>query len=810
MAALAAMVLLALVTAPAAAGGGPAVDGTDYPAVESPAPGPDPVAPQPEAPEPDEPGPELPEPDGALEPGADGSDGAAADDDPEVVEPSAPHVADRVIVTYAPGTTARARGLARSSVAWRTTSPISPRVRTTELVTLAPGTSVGEAIAELADEPGVLHVEPDYLLRTANVPNDPDLGLLWGMRGPASTPASLFGTRAVEAWGAGRTGSSDVHVVVIDEGIQWSHPDLAANVDREHGYDFIRNRSEFYSPDDGDAHGTHVAGTIGAVGGNGIGVAGVVWDVTLVSAKFLGPRGGTISNAIRAIDHATDLKTRLGLNVVATNNSWGGGSHTQALEDAINRGGDAGILFVAAAGNDDRDIDSGRPSYPASYRCDRIATGPNAGAPRDWDCLISVASIASNGALSSSSNRGRVSVDLGAPGSSIRSTIPTDAYGSMSGTSMATPHVTGAIALCAALDPTLTAEELRRLVMGTVAPTSSLATSTETGGRLDAKSLTDRCVPGAATAMLRDLTVATEVGPGSASASATLKVVDVRTGAAPVGVSIGGGWRGPAVTAETTVTSTEVAITTGTGGTTTAELERSEAAVGSRIEFCVTELDGVPLDVERCAGRLVAPPLTIDAAPLPTASTHLPYEATLEASGGDPGSTGDGLRWERVSGALPAGLTLTPAGMLSGTPTRAGSSTFTVRVSDAGSPALTAQRMVTLVIDQVSVVRVASVSDRSKVNRRGAVSAKTTVTVVDPATGAGARGAVVTATWTIPGTDWSRTVTSKPANRRGVASIAPGKVSLAPGERLELCLTDVRLAGWTTAPLPACRVVARR
>src|SRR5205823_9827348 len=117
---------------------------------------------------------------------------------------------------------------------------------------------------------------------------------------------------------------------------------------------------------DGDDHGTHVAGTIGGVGGNGTGVAGVNWNVKLIDAKFLGPNGGDIADAIKALDYFTDLKTRHGLNIVATNNSWGGGGYSQAMLDAITRAAKQNILFIAAAGNAGANSDA-TPYYPASY-----------------------------------------------------------------------------------------------------------------------------------------------------------------------------------------------------------------------------------------------------------------------------------------------------------------------------------------------------------------------------------------------------------------------------------------------------------
>ncbi|MFN7677200.1 MAG: S8 family peptidase, partial [Cyanobacteriota bacterium] len=315
---------------------------------------------------------------------------------------------------------------------------------------------------------------------------------LWGMYGDTSSPANGFGSQAAEAWGRGYTGMANVVVGIIDEGVQISHPDLVNNlgsnpgeisgngidddgngyVDDRYGWDFVSNDSSVY---DGtaDDHGTHVAGTIGGEGGNGMGVAGVSWDVSLLSGKFLGATGGTTANAVRAVDYFTDLKVRHGLNLVATNNSWGGGGYSQALYDAINRANNANIFFVAAAGNSS----SSTPSYPAAY---------------DLPNVISVASIDSNGGLSSFSNYGSSWVDLGAPGGGIVSTLPGNTYGTYSGTSMATPHVTGALALMRSAQPTATLAQLKQALLESVTQTASLVGKTATGGRLDVNTAISR------------------------------------------------------------------------------------------------------------------------------------------------------------------------------------------------------------------------------------------------------------------------------------------------------------------------------
>ena len=410
-----------------------------------------------------------------------------------------PHVPNQVLVQFRPGVTEEAKDSIRNRIHAQNDEVVVAQDRRKdmkgdlELWNLPPGFEIAHAVRDLQQQPAIEFVEPNWIYQHHATSNDPYFtdGSLWGMYGDGTSPSNPFGSQAGEAW-ASRTDCTDVYVGIIDEGLMYFHEDLAGNVwtnpfdpvdgvdndgngyiDDTNGWDFAGGNNSVY---DGavDDHGTHVSGTVAAKGGNGTGVAGVCWNgVKLISAKFLGRAGGTTADAIRAVDYITDLKTRHGLNVVATNNSWGGGGYSEGLVDAIERANTANILFIAAAGNAGANIDV-TPSYPAGY--------PNSN-------IIAVAAIDSTGNLASWSNYGSTSVDIGAPGVGIWSTVPKkrtqSSYSSYSGTSMATPHVTGAAALYAAAHPGSTAAQIKAAILSAAIGTPSLTGKTVTGGRLN-------------------------------------------------------------------------------------------------------------------------------------------------------------------------------------------------------------------------------------------------------------------------------------------------------------------------------------
>lgn len=327
----------------------------------------------------------------------------------------------------------------------------------------------------------ILVAEPDHVLTAQATPNDSSFSTLWGMHNTGQSAGTVDADiDAPEAWDL-HTGSRSVVVGVIDTGIDLTHPDLAANlwtnpneiagngvdddgngyVDDTRGWDFVNGDND---PADDHGHGTHCAGTIGALGNNSAGVSGVCWQVSLLGLKFLNATAnGFESDAAEAVAYAT------GLGVTLTSNSYTGTTYTQVMKDAIDQAHQAGILFVAAAGNNGNNVEV-YPEYPAAY------SSPN---------ILSVAATTRTDGLASFSNYGATQVDLAAPGNEINSTLSGGGYGLKNGTSMAAPHVAGACALLKGYKPALTHLQLRDLVLNTVNPLASLSGKCVSGGRLN-------------------------------------------------------------------------------------------------------------------------------------------------------------------------------------------------------------------------------------------------------------------------------------------------------------------------------------
>ena len=359
------------------------------------------------------------------------------------------------------------------------------------VVDLPQDLTVTEAVQAYEDSPDIAYAEPNFKLYPSAAPNDPGYKDLWGLNNTGQTGGTADAdTDAPEAWET-TTGSPSTVVAVIDEGIDINHPDLRNNiwsnpkeasgiagfdddnngyVDDINGWDFRGKPGDntVYDPDpltgEGDEHGTHVAGTIAAEGDNGVGITGVNWDAQVAALKFLGPDGGYTSDAVEAINYA------VAKDMPISNNSWGGGGKSQALEDAIKGADAAGHIFLAAAGNDGTNNDT-TPHYPANYNV------PN---------VVSVAASGDTDKLASFSNYGATSVDLAAPGVGILSTLPDNNYGRYSGTSMATPHVAGVAALIKSENPGLDDAGIKRQILEFAEKKTSLQNKVATGGRLNA------------------------------------------------------------------------------------------------------------------------------------------------------------------------------------------------------------------------------------------------------------------------------------------------------------------------------------
>ena len=405
----------------------------------------------------------------------------------------------------------------------------------TFLVDLRVGIGVPRGLTNLRAARGVVAAEPDYIVHTNLIPNDPSFGSLWGLHNIGQSAGTVDADiDAPEAWDFSTGGS--IGVGIIDTGIDYRHPDLYKNIwinqaeipggiraaltdidadgritfwdlnnpvnqgagkitdltgngvidagdiltaaasggwadgvntggnaytDDLIGWDFVNNDN---NPLDDNDHGTHVAGTIGAMGNNGVGVAGINFHAQMAGLKFLGASGsGSLSGAINAVNYA------VGVGLKVTNNSWGGGGFSLSLNSAITAAMNAGQIFVAAAGNAGTNNDT-TANYPSNYTQGNV---------------LAVGSSTRTDARSSFSNYGATTVDLFAPGSSILSTTPNNTYSTFSGTSMAAPHVTGAIALVWDAHPTWTYQQVITSILSTVDVKPAFQGISVTGGRLN-------------------------------------------------------------------------------------------------------------------------------------------------------------------------------------------------------------------------------------------------------------------------------------------------------------------------------------
>ncbi len=361
------------------------------------------------------------------------------------------------------------------------------------VIRLSGDQDVSLALAHLRKDSWVEFAEPNFIYRALDdgATNDPDFSKLWGMKnnGQADTTGQLGRVGAdinvLPLWKSGIIGDHKTLVGVIDTGISWSHPDLIANlylnagesgdlagnvkdddvngfIDDVHGWNFANDSNQ--SQDDNN-HGSHCSGTIGATGNNGVGVVGVNWNVMLLPIKFLDESGsGTLEGAVNAINYGRKMKVRL------LSNSWGGKGESKAMKEAIAQARDAGILFVAAAGNNSDDNNS-IPVYPGSYPVENV---------------VSVAAIDNQQKIATFSNWGKNTVHVAAPGVKILSTDKTDKYITYSGTSMATPHVAGVAALLWSANPTWTFTEIKNRLIETSEPIQSLRRKIISMGRVSA------------------------------------------------------------------------------------------------------------------------------------------------------------------------------------------------------------------------------------------------------------------------------------------------------------------------------------
>lgn len=529
-------------------------------------------------------------------------------------------------------------------------------------VKLKKGVSVEEALKAYRAEPEVEYAEPNFVYSALQQPNDPKFTELWALRNTGQTGgAPGADIEATAAWDL-TTGSGDVVVAIIDTGIDYNHADLWANVWMGGGLNAI-TQSPY--PFDDHGHGTHVAGIIGARGNNGIGVTGVNWNVKLTACKFLDANGsGDTAAAVQCLEHIKGLKDG-GANIIATNNSWGGGGFSQALYDAINAQRE--ILFIAAAGNDGSDNDSA-PTYPAGY---------------DLPNIIAVAATDDNDDEAGFSNYGSRTVHVGAPGVDILSTLPASntwgivgGYGGLSGTSMAAPQVTGLAALLKAQQPARDWREIRNLIMAGGDQVPALAEETVTGRRINAL--------GSLSCSDKPLLLPVQYPPSFpfTSGTFTLSAQSINCGspAGPVTVTTS---VGDSVTLSDDGVFPDLAAG---DGIFTASWTPPFYLVPKPVRF---------LKFSSPAGVVYIPSLPISGY-LPEGNLNHAYRQYVQASGTPP------YAWSLSSGTLPDGVILeSGSGLVSGFPRSVGTYAFGITVTDAEGRYGTKQYSVKVTGDQV-------------------------------------------------------------------------------------------------------------
>lgn len=721
------------------------------------------------------------------------------------------YVEGEVIVTFKPTASKRTADSALQKKSLRFTRHFNAisgiRKRPMGLVRNG-GRKTQELIQELKNDPQVESVEPNYIRRVKAAPNDSRFGDQWSLNNTGQLVDGTVGTsgadiKYLEAWTKARPPVGDMVVAVIDTGVDTLHSELSPrmwtntqeipnnNVDDDgngykddyYGFDFVNDLPD---PSDSGYHGTHVAGTIAAQGGNGQGIIGINDSVKIMALK-VSDDGDTMSTSavIEALEYAVAMKRR-GVPLVAINASYGGSSFSNAERAAIAAVGEEKIILCAAAGNETTNNNT-VPSYPANYRL------PN---------MIVVASTTSKDTLSSFSNYGSTTVDLAAPGSSILSTKPsqitvnvgssryisysfvfagvttglsgkiydcgfgypadfpaavsgqialisrgtltfaekvanakaagaiaaiiynnepgpfagtlqtagdwiparaiaqeygqaikalglpvngsievTSGYQFLDGTSMAAPHVAGAVAFAAQNYPGDTVAQRIQRILSTVDKKSSLTGKVITGGRLNLNRIVDANQDGVADWQASALNIVQNGAlTGGVLGQAYSQTFTVAAATGTLAWSVPSGSLPPGVTLSA------AGVLSGTptqsGSFVFTALVTDEAANSGAKQFSLT--------------IAATPPVVQTESLLPAGTTGNPYSAVLSGSGGTAPYT-----WSVTAGDLPPGLTLKPNGNLSGLPETAGSSTFTVKLTDAHQ--LQTEKEITLVIAQSAI-----------------------------------------------------------------------------------------------------------